>query len=418
MRTRRGPFARSPSPVPRCAGAAVLLGGALLCLGFAGPRLTGVALVCEAASATELTRDGRTLFRADSPVTVGISYGERAVKATLSAPSETPVLLWTGKQPRNVFVDRKKLPPDAWSYEVVSAAVRLTVSKGTSDLQLRFDALESLEAFELTVPLIECDGSWEPSRELGPLRATCAGERIGGSLEWAAAPGLYLLRAVRNGEAVPRSAYSLTVQGGGEQAGGAPDVVLFLGAGAKLSLEAPAPGNEIPLDGLQFHLKCAIAPMQRLPRQDLPFDSSVLVEGEAFSAEGGGEVKKSREHGNTHGGGCIYTWADAGHWISWRVTVPRRGDYAMTFVAATAEDVALRSFSVDDRPVPGAEIIEFTRTGGWGRVNAEEWQPFQPVGSDEKALTVALEKGEHALRLENLRGQHLNIDCILLTPVP
>lgn len=418
MRTGRGLFPRSRPSVARCIPGVVFLGAGLLCLGAPGRRLSGVALLGAAGSATELTRDGTTLFRADSPVTVGISYGERAIKATLSTPAETPVLLWTGKQPRNVFVGRKKLPARAWSYERGSTSVRLTVGKGASDLQVRFDALESLEPFELTVPLVACGSSWQPGRELGFLRATCADERISGSLEWTQSPGLYLLRARRGGEALPDSVCSLTVQGGGAQASEAPDVGLFLEEGAKLCLEARAPGNEVPLDTLQCRLKCVIASMQRVPRAGLPLDRGVLVEGEAFSAEGGGEVKKSTEHGNTHGGGCIYTWADAGHWISWQVNVPRDGMYTLTFVAATAEDVALRSLSVDGLPLPGAEIIEFTRTGGWGRVDAEEWQPFQPVGPEGEALAVLLERGKHTLRLENLRGQHLNIDCILLTPMP
>lgn len=396
----------------------VLLVAALLGLGAPGQRLGSLTALCAAAPATELTRDGTTLFRADTPVTVGISYGERAIKATLSTPAETPVLLWTGKPPRNVFIGGEKLAVGAWSYDRTSASVRLTAGKGASDMQLRFDALESLEPFELTVPLVMCGSSWEPGPDLVSLGATCAHERISGSLEWTRSPGLYLLRATRQGQVVPATAYSLTVQGGGAQVGEAPDAGVFLEQGAKLSLEAPAPGNEIPLDGLQCRLKCAIASMQRVPKPDVHFDRSVLVEGEAFSAEGGGEVKRSTEHGNTHGGGCIFSWADPGHWISWQINLPRGGDYTMTFVAATAEAIALRSLSVDDQPVAGAEIVEFTSTGGWGRAEAEEWQPFRPLAQDGTALAVQLASGQHTLRLENLRGQHLNIDCILLTPVP
>jgi hypothetical protein len=140
------------------------------------------------------------------------------------------------------------------------------------------------------------------------------------------------------------------------------------------------------------------------------------VEGEAFSAQGGGEVKISTEHKNTHAGGCAFAWANPGHWLEWKLSIPRTGEYVLTIVGASQEKMVLRSAELDGKPLPGASVIRLAGTGGWGRENPDEWQPFRPVDGKGKPVRIHLAKGPHVLRMTNLVGQHFNVDAILLTP--
>jgi hypothetical protein len=76
----------------------------------------------------------------------------------------------------------------------------------------------------------------------------------------------------------------------------------------------------------------------------------------------------------------------------------------------------LRSLQLDGKPLAGAALISMQGTGGWGRSNPDEWQPFRPATPDGTPVEFELSAGEHELRIANVVGHHFNVDCILLTP--
>jgi hypothetical protein len=192
----------------------------------------------------------------------------------------------------------------------------------------------------------------------------------------------------------------------------------LLQPGSVLTLQGEAPGQKLPLDRLECRLLAALTMTQRTAKAELPWARSVVLEGEAFKAEGGGTVSRSTEHSNTHAGGCIYAWGSAGHWLAWDATLAAEGKYVLTVLMASQEKDILRSFDLDGQPAPGAAVLHFEGAGGWGRTNAAEWQAAQPVDGAGKPITFFLKAGTHELRLINLLGQHMNLDCLLLTPVP
>jgi len=374
------------------------------------------------AAATSLQTEGQILFQSDTALTIAASYRPFAVCATVSSKSNTDLAIHTGKRPKNVFLGAKKLDGKAWSYDEKTACVRLGVAAGTSEVQIRFDDVESIAPREADIPLVLCGPGWESIRQLGQMKALCAKEHLHAAAPWEGAGGLYRIRAKTPAKTTASITLTATASGsisprretielpaGGE---------VLLDKGCSLAIEGDTRGSEIPVEQIQLQLVHGITAARTVPKDQLDLSKSVLVEGEAFAAEGGGEIKESTEHQNTHGGGCIFTWADAGHWISWVLAVPQDGRYLLTIVAATAEEAAVRSLRIDGRELPDAELIAFTRTGGWGRTDPDEWQAFRPVDGKGRPVSLTLTKGKHELRMENVLGQHLNIDYVLLTPCP
>ncbi|MBT3375035.1 MAG: hypothetical protein HN742_23910 [Lentisphaerae bacterium] len=361
---------------------------------------------------TELVSDGRLVFRASTRVTFGATYTRNAVKATVASKTPADLLIHTGRRPKNVFIGHTRLTDDKWAFDTKAETVSVTIPAGTHDLQLRFDDTMDLAPFKRDVPVVACDGSWKRGANLGTLQLTCADDHARGAFTWPGQAGLYRLRARFGGqdatEAVVATA-SATPNAEGAR---------LLCTGTPITVNGPVKARVPPLDCLETQLVAVVADMERVPRDRLDFTSSVVIEGEAFTAEGGGAIKKSREHQNTHGGGCVFSWANASHWIEWSATVPKAGRYLLTIIAATTETQAIRSLTIDGKPVVGAALTTFTNTGGWGRSTPTDWQAFRPVKADGTPVGVELSEGLHSLRMDNLLGQHLNIDVILLTPQP
>ena len=367
---------------------------------------------------TQLQSNGNTLFQADAAVTFAATYGAVAIRTTITSPAETQVLLHVGKRPKNVFSNLERLGTDVWEYDAETACVRLSVGDGATEVQVRFDDVTSIKPFDVDIPVVLCDATWRPLGPKATIKARCARDLCSGSGEWQGDSGIYRGRPRQAGKPVTAGGLRLTGSGALNLGGGEVEA-LVLSRGGPIRIEADSAGARLPLDTIEVQQVSRVAALELVAEIDLDAAGNVLVEGEAFSAEGGGKVLTSTEHKNTHAGGCVYSWASAGHWIAWRIKAPNTGQYLLTIVAATAEQTALRSLRLDGRPLPEAGLIAFTHTGpGWGRSDPKEWQAFRPVDDQGTALRVSLSKGEHELRLENLLGQHLNIDCILLTPAP
>ena len=385
-------------------------------------RLTVAVLSGAAGGAPDGTILGEgdtVLFRADADVTFSAVYEEHAVKATVVSPVSTPVSIHVDRVPRHVFVDGTRVADDDWSYAADTGHVRLTVPQGSASLQIRFDDTASLTPVTHDLPVVLRQPGGDAPRTVLRIPVTCSEDRLYGSASWPEASGRYLVR--REGSGDDRCVVLCVGRGDGplnsvDFREGIRSGDLLLIRGAALEIAGHAPGFVLPLRQLSVERRARLAAMRRVDRPAAIRRAAALAEGEAFEAEGGGTVKQSTEHTNTPGGGCIYVWAEPGHWIAWTLTVDRPGRYIPTFVAATTETRAIRRLTIDGAPVPGAELVAFEDTGGWGRGPATEWQAFQPLDEKNNPLAVSLDAGAHRIRMENVLGEHLNIDAVLLVP--
>jgi len=133
---------------------------------------------------------------------------------------------------------------------------------------------------------------------------------------------------------------------------------------------------------------------------------AVVMQAEAFTAQGGGEVGVFRRAGSV--GTMITRWhADVGHWLEWTFAVPRGGDYRLLVRYASGGMAPRRSVTIDGTS-PGREYesIAFEPTGGYC-INADNW------ASRVLGPPVRLQAGTHRLRITNL-GDGLALDYIAI----
>jgi len=153
------------------------------------------------------------------------------------------------------------------------------------------------------------------------------------------------------------------------------------------------------------------------PRLEKMPEGGLVVEAEAFSGEGNGKVDISDKHFQTSGGKSVYNNAGDGHWLEWKFTVPAAGQYDLFVRSACQETGSLRAIDLDGRPLPGAGLVRFPSTGGWGYA-AQEWSALQLTGGKSPAPALDLPAGEHVLRLTGVSSDHLNLDYWLLVKRP
>ncbi|MDX9980350.1 MAG: carbohydrate-binding protein [Lentisphaeria bacterium] len=363
-----------------------------------------------AAEGTRLASGDMVLFQSPVAVTFGARYTAHAVRATLVAPAEAVVEIRVERLPKGVFLNEEPLPATAW--RAADGMVSLTVPAGTSELQIRFDEVASVKPFSATVPVVLVGE--QGARPLGELELRVANERARGVLSWPGPAGFYRMEA-RRGEAAV-AGVSIGLAGAPEaEFAGAP--AFYVEPGNALTVAAEVPNFQLPLDRFVARAAAVCAETAKIDKGSQDWKGSVAVEGEAFAAQGGGEVRVSTEHQNTSGGACAFGWANPGHWVEWTLEVAQAGDYALTILGASQEKVVLRAAELDGKPLAGAGVIRMAGTGGWGRTNPDDWQPFRVLGEAGQPLAIALTPGKHTLRLTNLVGQHYNVDAILLTPL-
>lgn len=378
-----------------------------------GICLTGLG---DDPAGTRLLRDGRICFEADSRVTFGATYTPTAIRGTVVAAGPTRIGVHSEYVPKNVFLGLQRLAETAWSYDRDRQLVCFSVPSGTTRIQIRSDELKSLEAFEKDIPVIDCTADWQPGKTLGSLPLHWENEKISGRFPWRGLPpGVYSVRT-RLGMAVENIS-TLGLNAGTPVDDVSPAFSLLFDDSC-LDIVREVTGDEIPFDRIEVKRETGIASLRTIDRETcLNQPGCIVVEAEYFVEEGGGTIKRSREHENTHGGECLYVWAEAGHWIEWEMNIPRDGRYTISFLAATGENEALRSVRFNGVLLPEMGIVRFTSTGGWGRKNASEWQLFEPVTSSGEPIGVSLKAGSCRLRMANLIGQHCNLDAIVLVPL-
>lgn len=138
-----------------------------------------------------------------------------------------------------------------------------------------------------------------------------------------------------------------------------------------------------------------------------------LVEAENFSGQGGGAVQLYERVG-TSGRMITYWHENVGHWLEWKVNVPKAGEYMIILKYATVCDDTHRDLKVDGA-YPGGVFKDFhlPNTGGFC-TSKDDWA-YYTVGGEKTPALVSLSAGPHTIRMTNLRDG-CALDFILLAP--
>ncbi len=147
----------------------------------------------------------------------------------------------------------------------------------------------------------------------------------------------------------------------------------------------------------------SVAPVELASAKEL-----IYVEAEAFTGQGGGEVRVCHPVGAS--ASISYWEKDLGHWLEWECSLPGAGRYEL-WMRYTTPTTPRRALLLDGQS-PGPEFADLAipATGGWCS-DTDNWAYLRLGG----ALTLAV--GKHTLRLTNLSGG-LGVDCFVLRPVP
>lgn len=136
-----------------------------------------------------------------------------------------------------------------------------------------------------------------------------------------------------------------------------------------------------------------------------------MVQAEAFSGQGGGEVQIRDDKVGSVGKSFSH-WDAAGHWLSWQLNVPADGQYRLIVRYCTPLSVT-REVQVNDA-APTKQV--FAGTGGFGGQD-DDWAHATLRGGDGKHLILTLKAGPQTLRMTNLDGRGMNVDYLALVPV-
>ncbi|MEN6302164.1 MAG: carbohydrate-binding protein, partial [Armatimonadia bacterium] len=139
----------------------------------------------------------------------------------------------------------------------------------------------------------------------------------------------------------------------------------------------------------------------------------IVVQAEDFAEQQGGlaEIVSDRQ---AVWGKAITKWHnDLGHWLQWKFTVPKTGNYHVIFRYGTLSEKTRRSLEIDGKvPNPTAAEIAFPRTGGFGS-SPQDWKYQTLQDAAGKDLALPLTAGEHTLRMTTL-GDGMALDFIAL----
>ena len=148
----------------------------------------------------------------------------------------------------------------------------------------------------------------------------------------------------------------------------------------------------------------------RLPA---PEGFRAVVQAEDFSAQGGGEVRIA-DNKTAAVGTSILRWDNEGHWIEWKVTVPKEAYYQILLCGCADKD-RTREVAVNGEPAVELGAFPFPATGGFSNGN-DDWRLVAiPDPADKSApMTFRLREGENAIRMTNVGGGGLNVDYIVV----
>jgi len=328
----------------------------------------------------------------------------------------------TDKKPTALWLDGAKLE-EGWSFSDESRMTRVRLAEGVHEIEIALLPNPKRAIKEADIPLTDAGGG----QGFGTLKAFFGVNGMRASGVFSGEAGKYDLSV----KCMPSGRKNLTVSLAAE---GNPTatwdldraketekrITLLLSPDAKLTLAVGgARLRTNPVLGVSMKQVAAFTALPHLPADQVKTGEGVLVEGEAFSASGGGELKRSGGgHKGAHGNDNVYSFGAPGQWIEWKVSVPKAGKYRLIVVGATDHARPIRRLEIDGKlPCPACELLQFCSTGGWARRTAKEWWAFRVADPSGKDIPLELGAGEHTLRLTVVLDHHLNVDYLLLQPI-
>lgn len=142
----------------------------------------------------------------------------------------------------------------------------------------------------------------------------------------------------------------------------------------------------------------------------------IFWEAETVTAQKRGKAKPYTHRTFLSNGTGLGNWTDVGHSLTWHVTVPEAGVYALLLKGAVWEETgAKRMVAVDGVELNDGSPSHFAHTDGFGATPAE-WRHFILGDSQLRPLPITLPAGRHTLALVNYGGG-MNLDYLVLAPI-
>lgn len=354
--------------------------------------------------------DGGCLLSATAPGAYAVRYWPDRIVLTYDAKEAVSVTVHLPQAAQWARLDEGQLPAAKMAWDAQAGCVTLQLPAGTHAAHVAWQGKYQKAPREQAIPVL-MDG-----KKAGSITAhfTLEGMTAEGSVPAHVAIMRASLRLKGATQVEPVLTVGTTVldrwQAQAQQLAARRDVAMAETTPLSLSVAsynlAASPVEAIAFETVQGALEPKR--LAAMPAQGL------VIEAEAFAAEGGGKVDISDKHFETHGGKSIFNNSGDGHWLEYKFTVPQAGTYDLYMRAASQEPADLRSVSLDGQTPPGLGLVKFPGTGGWG-YSAQEWAALQLTGTPQ-APSLKLAAGEHTLRVTGQGSTHLNLDYFLLTP--
>jgi len=146
----------------------------------------------------------------------------------------------------------------------------------------------------------------------------------------------------------------------------------------------------------------------------VPAGTVLVVQGEDFSAQGGGKVVVTDKK-RAAVGKCFYRWDNIGQWIEWTDDAPADGFYNLSICYCSQLDKGRRKLKINGRVQEPFAPMVFPSTGGWAN-GSDDWRLLTaPNPVSGKPLLVELRRGRNVLRLTNTNGRGVNVDYLAVT---
>ncbi|MGI5922585.1 MAG: heparinase II/III family protein [Lentisphaeria bacterium] len=150
-------------------------------------------------------------------------------------------------------------------------------------------------------------------------------------------------------------------------------------------------------------------PVRELPPLPAaPAGTSILVQAENFSAQGGGKVTIT-DSKTAADGLAFLNWDKPGHWLEYAVEIPADGAYPLHIRHCSLGPTAVRAIMVNGY-CPHADLtqLEFPETGGWSS-GQDNWAWTTVTDAQGRPFLFHLRQGRQLIRFIN-RGNSLNLD--------
>jgi hypothetical protein len=146
----------------------------------------------------------------------------------------------------------------------------------------------------------------------------------------------------------------------------------------------------------------------------VPANTAIVVQAEAFSAEGDGNVGVVAEK-RAAIGKCINQWDAVGQWVEWTLDAPAEGYYHLTLCYCSEMDKIEREIRVNGQVQEPFAPMVFPSTGGWSN-GSDDWRLYTAASPvDDRPLLLQLKQGKNVIRLTNLNGRGINVDWVAVT---